>query len=192
MLLTNLQTSFSSPPAIIVHGPRGSGKSTILRALLQAYTESQRHENARENGNPRAVSGVKRQKLYHSSKSELTGRQFCYAVVNVAECISANHLFMKIISNTLDAIQRDKSGRPDDEWMRGVGGLRCEHVSSLSGLLGNILCKAECRRFVLLLDGVDELREGGQMLLAALCQIGQVVCQVVLSPKASLPENGQI
>ncbi|EFR00786.1 hypothetical protein MGYG_03790 [Nannizzia gypsea CBS 118893] len=170
-----LCTSLSSPPAVIVHGPKGSGKSTILRALLRAYTDSQGSESAKGNGNHRVASGVKRQKLCHGKNDGLKRCQFCYAVVNVAECISANHLFMKIISCTIDAIQRCTTGRPDDEWINTVGSLRCEHVSSLSGLLGNILRKAECQRFVLLLDGVDELREGGQMLLAALCQIGRML-----------------
>ncbi|OAL69440.1 hypothetical protein A7D00_6559 [Trichophyton violaceum] len=166
------QTPFSSPPAVIVHGPKGSGKSTILKSLLQVYAESQRH--AKENGSPRAISGAKRQRLGHTPGNEVKGHRFCYAVVNVTECISANHLFMKIISNTLDAMQQGITGRPGDERLN-IGSLRCEHVSSLSGLLGTILGKSECRKFILLLDGIDELREGGQMLLAALCQIGQML-----------------
>lgn len=97
---------------------------------------------------------------------------------------------MKIISNTLDAMQQGATGRPGVE-RTNIGNLRCEHVSSLSGLLGSILGKSECRRFVLLLDGIDELREGGQMLLAALCQIGQMVCRLALSSEATLLNNGR-
>lgn len=96
---------------------------------------------------------------------------------------------MKIILNTLDAMQQGITGRPGDERLN-IGGLRCEHVSSLSGLLGTILGKSECRKFILLLDGIDELREGGQMLLAALCQIGQMVCRFALSSEATLLNNG--
>ncbi|KAM5444717.1 hypothetical protein MferCBS31731_000172 [Microsporum ferrugineum] len=77
-------------------------------------------------------------------------------------------------------MQRDTAGGSGDEWMQGIGSIRCEHVSSLPGLLGNILSKADCRQFVLLLDGVDELREGGQMLLAALCRIGEMLSNVTV------------
>ncbi|KAK2848478.1 hypothetical protein FQN49_005684 [Arthroderma sp. PD_2] len=85
---------------------------------------------------------------------------------------------MKIVSNTIDAMQRDTDGELDDEWIQNIGGSKCDHVSSLPGLLGNILIKAGCQQFVMLLDGVDELREGGQMLLAALCQIGDMLSNV--------------
>lgn len=87
-------------------------------------------------------------------------------------------------------MQQGTTGGPADERIN-IGSLRCEHVSSLSGLLGTIIGKSGCRRFVLLLDGIDELREGGQMLLAALCQIGQMVCRFALSSEAILLNNCQ-
>jgi len=53
---------------------------------------------------------------------------------------------------------------------------RCEHISLLAVVLGDILAKAGCGKFVLVLDGVDAQREAGQMLLAALARLGDIVC----------------
>jgi origin recognition complex subunit 5 len=53
---------------------------------------------------------------------------------------------------------------------------RCEHVSLLAVVLGDIMAKAGCGKFVLVLDGVDAQREAGQTLLASLARLGDIVC----------------
>jgi hypothetical protein len=71
-----------------------------------------------------------------------------------------------------------------DEWEK-FGKGRCEHVSTLLILLGDIFAAARNNKkmegevggdeFVLVLDGIDRQREASQMLLAALARLGEMV-----------------
>lgn len=89
------------------------------------------------------------------------------------------HLLVKVVTNTIYAMEEGQPELVDDElnaeWRQATESVRCDHVSSLIPVLDKLLTQAGCEKFVLVLDGVDELREGGQMLLAALGKIGDMV-----------------
>lgn len=105
-------------------------------------------------------------------------------MVNVAECITTRHLLTKLVSAALYAVRPSNSLSSaqvkEEEWVEIAKVARCEHISTLPEVLGGILRKSGDRKFVLVLDGVDELREGGQMLLAALARVGEIVCLPVM------------
>lgn len=172
-------SSVPSPPSLVVHGTKASGKTSILKALLQNYAESKANEHSVytstvKTGKRKAAAGN------GNIRNGSTTKRLRYAIVRVAECISSRHLLMKIVSCTINAMEEGVPGLAEDrsngEWRQAVDNARCDHVSSLPEVLGNILVKASCEKFVLVLDGVDELREGGQMLLAALGRMGDMVC----------------
>lgn len=66
--------------------------------------------------------------------------------------------------------------KEEEDWTESFAKPRCDHVSLLAVVLGDILAKAGCEKFVLVLDGVDRQREAGQTLLPALARLGEIVC----------------
>lgn len=162
-------------PSIVVHGPEATGKSGIVRAVLDAYSRS----NTKTDGVPASKKHHKRRKIETRDGDCLLDSDdpLRYCVVKVAECITARHLLSKVVSNTIASVRPgDGNSTADKNWVVDAQNSRYEHVSSLPGVLGEILDSARCRKFVLVLDGLDEIREGGQMLLAALARIGESVC----------------
>ncbi|EEP79254.1 conserved hypothetical protein [Uncinocarpus reesii 1704] len=174
--------SIPSPPTIFVHGPQASGKSTVVRAILKEYgapvepvfqanTSSKQGRRARKQKGNGELREDKQEG--YSTKPRLF-----YSIIKVAECITARHLLVKIVSNVISAVQNAGSqliiDGAEEEWFKIVDKVRCEHVSSLPGVLSEILGRTQCQKFILVLDGVDDLREGGQMLLAALSRIGEL------------------
>ncbi|KAK2746222.1 hypothetical protein FQN57_003344 [Myotisia sp. PD_48] len=175
--LANLlcHSSLPAPPVIIVHGPEGSGKSTILSALLARHIAGEDSKIPLTNASI-TTKKRKRRKLSETAKDAVgTGPRFQYAIVKVAECISANHLLIRIVSSIVDSIHSTAAGQLGEEWPGAISSSQCEHISSLPDLLREILDKTGCERFTLVLNGVDELREGGQMLLAALGRVGDMI-----------------
>jgi origin recognition complex subunit 5 len=76
-----------------------------------------------------------------------------------------------------------------NEWEK-FGKGRCEHVSALVVLLGEILASSEDGKFVLILDGIDKQREAPQTLLAALARLGEVIpslCVVLILSSTPRP-----
>ncbi|EEH43450.2 uncharacterized protein PADG_08375 [Paracoccidioides brasiliensis Pb18] len=149
-----LSPALPSPPAIIVHGPQNSGKSSVLAALLAAYNEPHTEDTAPNSHLP------------------------C-AVVKCAECITSRHLLGKLVATVVSSASTSVSF-PDEHarraWMEHtLSKAKCDHISLLPGVLRDVLDSAECGKFVLVMDGVDNLREGGQVLLAALGRLGELV-----------------
>ncbi|KAL2852480.1 hypothetical protein BJY01DRAFT_232537 [Aspergillus pseudoustus] len=94
-----------------------------------------------------------------------------HAIVRSPECITGRHLLTKILWAILDALGRR------DEWER-FGKGRCEHVSSLTVLLGECLASTPgkpAEKFILVLDGIDKQREAPPTLLSALARLGEVI-----------------
>lgn len=159
----------------------------MIQAILRTY------EKQNESWSPAKKTSLKpnprkRKQRDHETviQSGLDGEQlltkpvFLSSTIKVAECITARHLLAKIVSSAIATIQTAGSGifvsgEEEENWLKSVDKLRCEHVSSLAGVLNDILGRTRCGKYVLLLDGVDNLREGGQMLLAALARIGELV-----------------
>lgn len=83
------------------------------------------------------------------------------------------HLLGKIVAAAVSAACASASASFPDEDARAK--TRCDHISSLPGVLTDILDSAGCEKFVLVMDGIDALKEGGQMLLAALGRLGELV-----------------
>lgn len=100
-------------------------------------------------------------------RAVLSAMEVPHAIVRSTECITGRHLLTKIVWTTLEALGRK------DEWER-FGKGRCEHVSALAVLLGEILASSP-GKFVLVLDGIDKQREAPGTLLAALARLGEVI-----------------
>ncbi|PGH31472.1 origin recognition complex subunit 5 [[Emmonsia] crescens] len=177
-----LGPALPSPPAIIVHGPQGSGKSSVLTALLTAYNEP----TAADSRNGRD------EELYMNAyPGARQGGLLPYAIVKCAECITARHLLGKIVAVVILGACASASFPDEDArriWAEDTRAkARCDHISSLPGVLRDVLDSVGCEKFVLVMDGIDSLREGGQMLLAALGRLGELVPSicVVFVMKAS-------
>lgn len=91
-----------------------------------------------------------------------------HTVLNVRECITARHLLERTVAATLDALDDY-----DDEKIDRRPYARTENLSALCVHLGKML--ESRRKFVLVLDAVDKLREGGGTLIAALGRLGETV-----------------
>jgi origin recognition complex subunit 5 len=87
----------------------------------------------------------------------------------VRECITARHLLERIIASSLDALDEYHDEKNDRRPYA-----RTENLSALCVNLAKLL---EGRgKFVLVLDAVDKLREGGGTIIAALQRLGETVC----------------
>lgn len=94
-----------------------------------------------------------------------------HAIVNAAQCITARHLFERIVGAVADALK----------WEDGVGsarGRRCETLAQLAVELSVMLKYPERDprwRFVLVLDAVDRQRDAPTTLLPALARLSEIV-----------------
>lgn len=94
--------------------------------------------------------------------------QIPYAIINVRECITARHLLERIVAASLDALEE-----ANDEQIDRRPYARTENLSALCVNLQKMM---EGRgKFVLVLDAIDKLREGGGTLIAALGRLGEAV-----------------
>ncbi|PGH23172.1 hypothetical protein AJ80_02809 [Polytolypa hystricis UAMH7299] len=140
-----LSPHIPSPSSIIVHGPSHTGKSSVLHAVLDAY-------------------------------SAADATSFPYTFVKCAECITARHLLVKILASVVAVLRDNASGGEEGgEWIDDLARSRCEHISVLVNVLGDALARAGEDKFVLVLDDVDALREGGMMLLAGLTRVAESI-----------------
>lgn len=94
--------------------------------------------------------------------------QVAHAIINVRECITTRHLLERIVAASLDALDE-----AEDEKMDRRPYARTENVSALCVNLQKMLQGRG--KFVLVLDGMDKLREGGGTLVAALGRLGEPV-----------------
>ncbi|OAX78963.1 hypothetical protein ACJ72_06726, partial [Emergomyces africanus] len=169
-LASLLSPALPSPPSIIIHGPQDSGKSSVLTALLAAYNG---HIAAADTGNGRDKEVYMNGYLEAKHNSVLP-----YAVVKCAECITVRHLLGKIVAVVIAGACASASFLDEDArrvWKEDTRAkAKCDHISSLPDVLRDTLDSVGCGKFVLVLDGIDDLREGGQMLLAALGRLGEL------------------
>jgi hypothetical protein len=94
--------------------------------------------------------------------------QIPHTIINVRECITARHLLERIVAATLDALDEF-----NDEKIDRRPYARTENLSALCVNMAKML---EGRgKFVLVLDAMDKLREGGGTLIAALARLGEIV-----------------
>ena len=94
--------------------------------------------------------------------------QLPYTIINVRECITARHLLERMVAASLDALEE-----ADDEKIDRRPYARTENLSALCVNLQKML---EGRgKFVLVLDAIDNLREGGGTLIPALGRLGEAV-----------------
>ncbi|KAL6705250.1 hypothetical protein ACN47E_007210 [Coniothyrium glycines] len=111
--------------------------------------------------------------LTATGKTSLLRAYFCasniaHAIINVCECITARHLLERIVVASLDALDEHDDTKRDRRPFA-----RTENLSALCVNLGKML---EGRgKFVLVLDAVDKLREGGGTLTAALARLGESI-----------------
>ncbi|KAF1923733.1 uncharacterized protein M421DRAFT_425437 [Didymella exigua CBS 183.55] len=99
--------------------------------------------------------------------------QLPYALINVRECITTRHLLERIVAASLDALEE-----AHDEQIDRRPYARTENLSALCVNLQKML---EGRgKFVLVLDAIDKLREGGGTLVAALGRLGEAIPNLAL------------
>jgi hypothetical protein len=91
-----------------------------------------------------------------------------HTIINVRECITTRHLLERIVAASLDALDEF-----NDESIDRRPYVRTENLSVLCVNMGKML--AGRGKFVLMLDAVDKLREGGGTLIAALGRLGEMV-----------------
>lgn len=108
--------------------------------------------------------------------------QLPYAFVNVRECITTRHLLERIVAASLDALEE-----AHDEKIDRRPYARTENLSALCVNLQKMLEGRE--KFVLVLDAIDKLREGGGTLIAALGRLGEAVCSTLLIANAPADES---
>ncbi|KAF1364077.1 hypothetical protein EJ07DRAFT_101204 [Lizonia empirigonia] len=106
--------------------------------------------------------------------------QIPHAIVNVRECITTRHLLERIVAASLDALEEAHHEKIDKR--------PYARTENLSALCVNLEKMLEGRgKFVLVLDAIDRLREGGGTLVAALCRLGEAIPGLALILTATLP-----
>ncbi|KAH7073999.1 origin recognition complex subunit 5 C-terminus-domain-containing protein [Paraphoma chrysanthemicola] len=103
-----------------------------------------------------------------------------HATINVRECITTRHLLERIVAASLDALDEY-----DDEKRDRRPYARTENLSALCVNLAKMLEGRD--KFVLVLDAVDRLREGGGTLIAALRRLGETISSIALVLTTTLP-----
>ncbi|KAL1591880.1 hypothetical protein SLS59_010007 [Nothophoma quercina] len=106
--------------------------------------------------------------------------QLPYTIINVRECITTRHLLERMVAASLDALEE-----ADDEKIDRRPYARTENLSTLCVNLQKML---EGRgKFVLVLDAIDKLREGGGTLIPALGRLGEAIPNLALIVTTTLP-----
>lgn len=95
--------------------------------------------------------------------------QLPHAIINVRECITTRHLLERIVAASLDALE--------DAYDETIDRRPYARTENLSALCVNLQKMLEGRgKFVLVLDAIDKLREGGGTLIPALGRLSEAVC----------------
>ncbi|EHY54147.1 hypothetical protein HRR83_004801 [Exophiala dermatitidis] len=98
--------------------------------------------------------------------SVLEKREYQYAVIRSRECLSPRHLLSKIFAEVIEAFGLESQ----------LG--RYVRVDSLNALLENMrkISRDTCgRRFVVVIEDIDRLKQAGTMLLPALARLGDQI-----------------
>ncbi|KAK3107961.1 hypothetical protein LTR53_017964, partial [Teratosphaeriaceae sp. CCFEE 6253] len=91
-----------------------------------------------------------------------------YAIINCRECITGRHLLERTAVAVRSAVRPEESSVGD---VQSSG--RCENIAALAAHLERLLKGVE--KFVLVLDGMDRLREPSPTLLPALARLGEII-----------------
>ncbi|KAI5304795.1 hypothetical protein KEM56_005916 [Ascosphaera pollenicola] len=181
-----LRADTPSPSNIIIHGPRATEKSTILNAVLTSNPS----QNAAPPNSQIGQRKRKRESL-PPRPPPADGSRFPHAIVKCAECVTARHLLVKLVSRTISALAsllRTDSKFDADTWAAEMHvKAKCDHISQLPDAMRLILEESavfsrlravqgepSATKFVLVLDGVDNIREGGPALLAGFARTAQL------------------
>ncbi|KAI1805695.1 origin recognition complex subunit 5 C-terminus-domain-containing protein [Daldinia bambusicola] len=128
---------------LIIHGTEATGKSAVTARLLEAL----------------------------SSPATGDAPLLSYAIVKSVECVTARHLYERVVGQVSNALRWEEEGR-------GTLG-RCETVAALTVELTKMLKYDQPRerdsRFVLVFDGIDRQREAPPTLLPALARLSEII-----------------
>ncbi|KAF3002923.1 hypothetical protein E8E13_002962 [Curvularia kusanoi] len=106
--------------------------------------------------------------------------QIPHTFVNVRECITTRHLLESIVAASLDALEEALDEKVDRR--------PYARTENLSALCVNLQKMLEGRsKFVLVLDAIDKLREGGGTLIASLCRLGEIIPHLAIIVTTTLP-----
>ncbi|KAF3070828.1 Origin recognition complex subunit 5 [Daldinia childiae] len=130
---------------LIIHGTEATGKSAVTSHLLEALSSA----SSRDDDDDAPL--------------------FNHAIVKSVECVTARHLYERVVGAVGDALQWE--GRAT------VG--RCETVAALTVELTKMLKYDQPQerdsRFVLVFDGIDRQREAPPTLLPALARLSEII-----------------
>ncbi|KAF1828739.1 origin recognition complex subunit Orc5 [Decorospora gaudefroyi] len=159
---------------------------TQLNAEFQCRDQQIRHLTALYSAHPPSPPSLNLYGLTATGKSSILRSYFHlaripHAVINVRECITARHLLERIVAASLDAVEEADDGGKIDRRPYA----RTENLSALCVNMAKLLEGRE--KFVLVLDAVDKLREGGGTLIAALGRLGETIPSLALILTTTLP-----
>ncbi len=96
-----------------------------------------------------------------------TGNVLKYARIDASQCITARHLFERIVDSIATALEAGQSAPR-----------RCETLAQLAVSVGDLLrspARGPRWRFVLVLDSIDKQRDAPATLLPALARLSEMV-----------------
>ncbi|KAG5952222.1 hypothetical protein E4U53_001368, partial [Claviceps sorghi] len=154
---------------IVLHGTEATGKSSITEHLLVRLGQSMK-KTASET-DPEGET---------ETETRNGGGGLLHVVVNAAQCITARHLFERIVGAVADVLDQDERAGPGrgEAAPRRHRHRRCESLAQLSVALSTMLEEAAAGsarwRFVLVLDAVDRQREAPPTLVPGLARLSEI------------------
>lgn len=100
-------------------------------------------------------------------QNDNSGNGLIYARVDASQCITARHLFERIIDSVATALDAGESAPR-----------RCETLAQLAVSIGDLLRnsgRGPGWRFILVLDSIDKQRDAPATLLPALARLSEMV-----------------
>ncbi|OWO98683.1 origin recognition complex subunit Orc [Marssonina coronariae] len=156
---------------IVLHGLEATGKSAILKALLEELSDS--------SSDRRTKSSVG-----HPEDS------LRYAVVKSAECIGGRHLLEQTVGAVSKAVGwKDNVGRCEN-----LSQLTVELGKLLDGWATSAAAEEQGvkQRFVLVFDGIDRQRDAPPTLLPALARLGEIIPNLTTIFIVTLPRPNML
>lgn len=159
-LTTLLEPHSPCPANIVLHGLTATGKSSVIRSILQRLPG----ELGDENGDTERLQG-------EGGNAGMEDGRLRYAIVKSSECITGRHL----LETTVSAVAA-KMG-----YSRLLGS--CDNLATLAVHLEKMLAKPQnkdkAEKFVLVFDGIDRQRDAPHTLLSALARLSEVIPHLV-------------
>jgi len=176
-IIAQLNAEFQCRDQLIQH-------LAALYSVRKCGIPSQHHTNNQPQAHLPSASFLNIHGLTATGKSSILRSYFHlsqvpHVIINVRECITARHLLERIVAASLDALDEF-----NDETIDRRPYARTENLSALCVNMSKLL---EGRgKFVLVLDAMDRLREGGGTLISALARLGEMVCFRMHTPKYTM------